>query len=274
MMRLSNALNHRNFRTWVGVAGLFALGAMGESAASNLDVVHWINDSAQNVVTELNAGRSFVTNFKGINDVTVTQSFGSVRSLYTDTFTASPGNNPNYLTSFVGNTAKGTGNGSIGALTLLESSFSENTLQFDFNIPLTYGDRIILADIDFGELIQIQAFTFNGSNYVPVSLSLWPEQNFTGMTGVLPDSSWASWNSSNGQFTAGTSSGLTEPLNILTPDQSISRVIFSKLNTTAAASTEIQFVANVPEPSTLLLGGIGGLAWAFGRRSHFSSKPR
>jgi hypothetical protein len=264
-----NLIRNKKLVGFTCFASLLAIGAFDESAASTISAVHWINSSGKNAVTELNAGRVFVTDFKGSNDLTVTESFGGVNSIYTDTFTGSPGNNPAYLSNFLGSSTNGTGNGNPGALSFLESCFCANTLQFDFSQPLTAGDRIVIADIDFNEKIQISAFSLVGADYVPVSLAGWLEQSFTGMTGTLPNSTWASWNASNGLFTAGSASNLNEPLNVLVPDQAISRVVFSKFNTPSPASTEIQFIANagiLPEPSTILLGGIGGLAWAFGRR--------
>jgi hypothetical protein len=264
----------KNLIGLISFTSLLIIGAIGESSADTISVAQWVNSSGNNALTELNAGRAFVTNFKGSNDLTVTESVGQVNSIYTDTFTSSPGNNPAYLSSFVGNSANGTGNGNPGAVSLLESCFCTNTLQFDFSKPLTTNDKIMLADIDFSEQIQITAYSLSGSVYTQVSLNGWLMQDFTGMTGTLPNSTWASWNSSNGIFTAGTTSNLNEPLNFLTPDQNISRLVFSKLSTSSSASTEIQFITYsnaLPEPPTILLVIIGGLAWTVGRRRNAMS---
>ena len=237
----------------IGIVGLFVCGMVGESSASVI-AANWINSASKSAVTELNAGRTFVTNFKGADDLTVTQTVGNVNSMYTDHFLSSPGNNPSYLTGYVGTASLGSGDGAIGGLTSLESDFHQSTLFFDFSKPLTSSDKIVIADIDFSEQIQIKAFSLVGSTYVPVSLTGWTEQKFTGMTGVVPNSTWATWDSATGIFTAGISTNLVEPLNVLTPDQNIDRVEFIKFYEAVGASTEIQFLTDtVPEPSTYAL---------------------
>jgi len=71
-------------------------------------------------------------------------------SLYSDVFGgATPGNNPAYLTNFVGVTNNGTGDGIAGDFEDLNmTSDSTGTLQFDFLSPLTPQDRILLIDVD------------------------------------------------------------------------------------------------------------------------------
>lgn len=227
---------------------------------ANVTVAHWINDSNQNAVTVLNAGSTFITDFKGINDLSITESSGQLRSIYTDNYAGTtPANNPDYLTGFQGNSAQGTGDGTLGHLSLLESSYNgPNSLQFDFSNPLTPADKIVIADIDYSEQIKITAYHWTGSSYVLLPLTDWTEQNFSGQTGITPNATWAAWDASLGLFTANTSNNLNEPLNVLTPSENVDRLVFTKLNTSLAASTEIQFVSgvsSVPLPASFWLLG-------------------
>src|SRR5213075_1960515 len=75
--------------------------------------VHAINDAGQHVDTALNNSQLFVTDFRGVNDVTITAT-GHVPSATVDSFPASPGNNPAYLSNFIGSPATGTGDGTLG----------------------------------------------------------------------------------------------------------------------------------------------------------------
>ena len=240
---------------------------LAEKSSASMVVANWVNSDAKNAVTELNAGRVFVTNFKGTNDLTVTQTQGFVSSIYNDRFYSSPGNNPSYLTTYVGSAAKGTGNGSTGVLSLLESSWNPSSLRFDFSTPLNVFDKIVIADIDAAEQFQIRAYSLVGTSYVPLSLTGWTEQKFTGMTGTMPNSNWANWDPATGIFTSTYNNTLNEPLNVLTPDQKVSRLEITRLSSPPIGGTaEFQFVSEVspvPEPSTYALFslGLGGLAF-------------
>jgi len=120
-------------------------------------------------------------------------------------------------------------------------------LQFDFSQPLTPQDRILDIDTDGPEEYLLQAYVFNGSSYVQVSMAGWTAQDFSGTTGVMPDSRWPVWNPGTGILASGTSEDLNEELFVLTPDQNISRLVVSKQNTGAVNwSTGITFVSIIP----------------------------
>jgi hypothetical protein len=212
--------------------------------AQNFAAVHWVNDAGQRGDTVLNTNGIFTTDYKAHNDVTVTPiSAGSV-VLYTDVFGgASPGNNPGYITNFTGVVTNGTGDGTAGDIEDLEMTYSATgTLQFDFATPLTPQDRILLIDVDYNEQYLVQAYAFNGTSYVQVSLAGWNYQNFSGTTGMTPDSTWPVWNPTTGTLTSGSSANLNEELSVLTPNQNIDRLVIIKQSGNGY-STDITFLS-------------------------------
>ena len=212
--------------------------------APNLPVAHWINDAGQDAATVLNTNGVFVTDFKTHNDLTVTRLTADAVSLYTDAFGgATPGNNPAYLTNFVGVTNNGTGDGIAGDIEdLVLSDDSTATFQFDFLHPLTPQDRILLVDVDGAEQYLLQAYVINGSATNQVSFVGWPVNDYSGMTGTTPNASWPVWNPAAGTLTSGSSVNLNEELFVLTPAQNINRLVVSK-QSGANWGTAITFVS-------------------------------
>jgi hypothetical protein len=211
--------------------------------------IRWINEANQSAATVLNGGSVFTTTYRTSNDVSVTLLSGSTSGTYIDVYGgATPGNNPDYLRDFVGSTTEGTGDGQAGHhLFLTMSSASTGAIQFDFAQPLNSSDRILFSDVDYFEQYSLQAFAPGGA---ALDFSGWTYEAFSGQTGVLPDSRWPTWDPVNRLLTAGTST-LNEEVVVFTPDQSVSRLIITKL-TGAGFSTGIQ-VTTVPEASSLTL---------------------
>ena len=214
----------------------------------NLPVIHWINRSGQRADTVLNSGTLFVTDYKGSNDVTITRLTGSLNSIYSETYGGpTPGNNPSYVTNFIGVATNGTGDGTAGKMSLLETTLAavDCSFQFDFVIPLTPKDHFLLSDVDAGEKYSLQAYLKAGSTYQLVSLTNWTCQFCSGQTGLLPNGSWPIWDAANGTLTASSSAGLNEPLVILTPDRTIDRVVLNKLPV-GSGSLALQFLEEPP----------------------------
>jgi len=187
----------------------------------------------------------FVTDFKGHNDLTVTRlTADPVTSIYTDAFGgSSPGNNPAYLTNFVGATNNGTGDGKRGDFHNLEmTTNSTGTLRFDFSVPLTSQDRILLTDTDMKEQYSLEASFINGSISNYVSFVGWPAGYFSGQTGINPNANWPIWNPATGILVSGYLVNLNEELFILTPAQEINRLVISK-QSGSTATTEINFIS-------------------------------
>lgn len=208
---------------------VLTLGFSNVVQAHNSPVAHWINDAGLDAATVLNTNGVFVTDFKTHNDLTVTRLTADAVSLYTDVFGgATPGNNPAYLTNFVGVINNGTGDGIAGDIEDLDmTSDSTGTLQFDFLFPLTPQDRILLVDVDGSEAYLLQAYAINGSASNQVSFVGWPTNDYSGTTGIIPDASWPVWNPAAGTL-SGTSGNLDEELFVLTPAQNINRLVISK----------------------------------------------
>jgi len=227
-------------------------------------VIHWINDLGQDGRAVLSAGSNFITSFKGTNDVTVKLLSGSVNSIFQEVFSVGGTNinNPAFLTNFVGLAANGTGDGNPSRLKCLETALSGSVLlEFDFAIPLTSADRLVIADVDTGEEYGILA-SFQGSSLFP---SNWVYTAYSGGTTQLPDSSWPVWDSNQGTLTAATTGNLFEPLSVLAPKLSMDRVVISRFNQ-GSGSIALQFI-NVATPSgspALKIQSVGGnavLSW-------------
>jgi hypothetical protein len=237
-----------NFVGRVVVVGFVCLTLRDALAAS--PVIHWRNDSSTWVDTALTNTGTFTTTFRAPNDVTVTLLSGSTAAPYNATYGgATPGNNPAYLTTFVGSSSNGTGDGAVGHMQLFQTTGSASgSVQFDFAQPLTAASRLLFSDVDSTEQYQLQGYTLVGATYTPVSLAGWTHELFSGSTGVAPDSRWPTWDGVAGTLTA-TSSALAEDLSVLRVDQPIARLIISKTGG-AGASTGFQ-VVEVPEPASL-----------------------
>jgi hypothetical protein len=224
-------IQHRqHLKRWVLVA-FVVVSAIDRAKTFGSDaVVHWINSAAQNGVTVLSSGNVFTTDFKGANDVQISLLSGSISSLFLENFGgATPGNNPSWVTSFIGNTVQGTGDGIAGNWQMLLPPTSGVVLQFDFAIPLTPADRMMIADVDNTETHRIEAFTRVGNTFTPVSVSGWTHQAFSGQSGITPDARWATWNGVDGTLN-GSGNSLNEPLDVLIPNQSVDRVVFTKFS--------------------------------------------
>ena len=214
----------------------------------------------------LSNGSNFITSFKATNDVQVALITGSVGSLFQEAFAGlgPNNNNPAFITNFIGVTANGTGNGSFGRIECFQSSSSSMALQFDFAVPLTSSDRILIVDADLSEKYGVQAY-FAGQ---PLDLSGWSYAGYSGEESRLPDATWPVWsvNTTQGTLTA-SSSGLSEPLSVLAPNQSVDRVIITRF-AQGSGSICIQFMnltASAAGPPVLQIQSLGGkavLSWS------------
>jgi hypothetical protein len=237
----------------VSAAVLAAVLALADPAsAQTVRAVHWINRANRGVLAALSApGSEFVTDFKGTNDVTLTLVAGGIHSVYAETYgNPQPGNNPAYVTNFVGNPAWDTGDGTPGHLGLLETHLTSTvaTYRFDFRIPLTPLDHLLVSDVDNGESYTLEAYVLRAGNYVKADLAGWGHGNFSGQTGQVPDAGWPAWDPAKGTLAAASGAPRNEPLVILTPDQTIDRVMITKA-AVGNGSAAFQFVAEPPGPT-------------------------
>jgi hypothetical protein len=217
------------------------------SFGQTLQVIHLINNAGSNALTSLNAGSNFITSFKGSNDVVITPVKGPLNSLLLESLGSShAANNPLYATTFAGSTSLGTGDGIVGDIKTFETALGavSNVFRFDFSVPLTSLDHVLLFDVESGEKYGLQAFVLRSGVYQQVSMTNWAHENYAGQTGVAPDATWAIWDSTNGLLTAATTAGQSEPLVVLTPDQPIDRVVFSRYEL-PGGSASIQFLAEL-----------------------------
>jgi hypothetical protein len=256
-------------------AGLLAAAVFGASQAQGGEVIQLVNGANQVAADTLNASGVFTTSFKGSNDVTITKLSGTMDPSVLDNFpaTSAISNNPSYISSFIGSAANGTGDGTAGTFNLLQEQAGVS-LQFDFSVALTEGDRIFVGDVDTSEIYSITAYSLSNGVYTAVSLASWTNQAFTGEAGELPNSQWATWNptgggATTGTFTSNTNGGtLTEPLDVLTPAGSISRVVITE--NAGPGTPALQFYSpgavssGVPEPASwaLIILGLGGVSAA------------
>lgn len=259
----------RTLATGVVIAAMSASYNHPSAYAGGVSAVHLVNDSHQDAVKVLNGGGTFVTDFKGTNDVSISLLAGTLQGYEDGTFGGpKPGNNPGYLQTYLGSPATGTGSGALGDLLELETKapavgVAPTSIQFDFSKPLTSLDSILIQDVDTSEQYQILAYQKTAGGYVQVSELGWTHVPLTGQTGILPNSSWPIWDPSNGTLTANTSGGLPDNLDMLIADQPIDRIIFRSTRTTQGFTAQIQFItplsnSAVPEPTSLVLTACGG----------------
>jgi hypothetical protein len=130
---------------------------------------------------------------------------------------------------------------------MLEPSSTAGSFQFDFSNPLGPGDRMMIADVDQSEKYQIVAYKLVGGNYQAVSVAGWTHFAYSGETGITPDSRWATWNPADGTLTS-SGSALSEPLDVLAPDQNIDRVVFVNFGG-GGGTPAVQFAANISQIS-------------------------
>jgi hypothetical protein len=216
--------------------------------APSIPSIHLINGAGQSLTGAFAAGQPFVTDFRGTDDVTVTPVGGQLAARFNSFYTPA-GNNPAFLTGFIGPAANGTGNGTAGTLATSELSAIGNAgVQYDFAQPLTSADRFLVEDVDLTEQYLIRAFVRSGANYVQVPLTGWVHQALTGGTGVQPDSRWPTWDPAAGTLTGTNSGNLSEPVDAFTPDQPIDRVVFTRMPGGGPGTPTLQVV----EPSIVL----------------------
>jgi hypothetical protein len=259
-------------------------GVFGSAPSEAGRVVELINSSGENASDELNSTGTFVTSFLGTNDVTITLLSGTMDANYVDTYppASADSNNPSYISSFVGSTKKGTGDGSAGAFDLLQETAGAS-LEFDFSDPLTAKDHFIVADVDTNEEYSMKAYTLSGGVYTLVSLTKWTLNAYTGETGELPNSEWATWDPTGGGKYTGTftsnadGANMDEPLDVLTPNRAIYRIVFAEVSgngtpglqfygTLPKGTAALPFApAAAPEPSTWAMALLGFVGLGFAR---------
>jgi hypothetical protein len=290
IMRTARNTISRRIRRCLIAAAVLGPSVFASAPSEAGRVVQLINSSGENAATTLNSDGSFVTSFLGTNDVTITLLSGSMDANYVDTYppASANSNNPSYISSFVGSTKRGTGDGSAGAFDLLQETAGAS-LQFDFSSPLMPRDHFLIADVDTNEEYSMKAYTLSGGVYTLVSLTKWTLNAYTGETGELPNSEWATWDPTGGgkftgTFTSNADGGnLDEPLDVLTPNRAIYRIVFTEVS--GEGTPALQFYGTppqgsgtaglpfyapaAPEPATwaMLLLGFAGLGFAGYRTS-------
>jgi hypothetical protein len=276
-------ISRRTVRCLIAAA-LLGASVFASAPAEAGRVVQLINSSGENAATTLNSTGTFVTSFLGTNDVTLTLLSGSMDANYVDTYppASADSNNPSYISSFVGSTKKGTGDGSAGAFDLLQESAGAS-LQIDFSDPLLPRDHFLVADVDTTEEYSVKAYTLSGGVYKLVSLTKWTLGAYTGQTGELPNSEWPTWDPTGGGKFTGTltsnadGANLDEPLDVLTPNRAIYRIVFTEISgngtpglqfygTLPKSTAALSFApAAAPEPSTWAMALIGFVGLGFAR---------
>ena len=224
--------------------------------AQSIPAIHLANSSGIYASDALNSAHTFTTSFEGVNDVTITANDVPLPGIWTDNYSSTgpggAGDNPSYITGFVGNPAKGTGNGEPGVFEELQT-YNQCALTFNFSIPLDTTNRIMISDIDNGESYSVLAF----SGTTPLPLTGWKNQMFSGETGANASALWASWKPTGGgpytgTFTANTPGALSEPLDILTPaaGQSVTKIIFTQTSGSNAGDTASLQILKAPVADT------------------------
>ncbi len=190
--------------------------------------------------------------------------------MVTDTYppASASNNNPSYISGFVGSPLppsgqeqagqelQGTGDGPPGSMDLLTTSTGDK-FQINFAIPIGPSSRIVFADMDGAETMTLTAF----DGTTPVSLSNWTESAYTGQTGILPPpagtAGWAKWavsgtNDTTGTLTSEQNDALNEPLNVLTPGQTV-----TELQISDAGGGVIRYQILSPGSSLTAVSGTG-----------------
>ena len=221
---------------WAGILGVW-LAAFVSPAQSNSPAIHLVNGSGQEMTVVLNGGSLFTTDFKGVNDVTVTKLAGIADPAFLDKFGGVYAtNNPDFIVQFTGAKNTGTGDGVGGDILDMQTS-GGLVLQFDFARRFTPGDRLFLVDVDNDERYQVQAYARSGTGYTRVSVAGWSVRNYAGQTQKAPDASWPVWNPTNGVL-ASQGGGFNSEIVALAPDQPVDRVVVSQVASGSPGSTD------------------------------------
>lgn len=246
--------------------GTFSVAAGFSTAlfAQNIPVVHWINESGVRGDKVLSTNGVFVTDFKGRNDCKVTPIGTHTVNIDTNVFGgSSPGNNPWYITGFVGASTNGTGDGIAGdTCDLNMTTDTTSTLQFDFQLGLGPQDRLLLIDVDGAEQYQVQAYVLSGGTYSAASVAGWTVVNYSGSTGAFPNANWPAWNPTTGTLVSQDPGGLNQEIVALTPNQRVDRVVVSKLTGGSGQSSDVNFESLALPLSIRTAGTNVVLTWA------------
>ncbi len=235
-------LVHCKIYPWlICVGGLAIQPLTAFSQVPSIPVIHLVNQANQDLYDALTAKTTFVTDFKGSNDVTITRLAGSVGQDFVDSFGGAYSHgNPAYLTNFLGTLTNGTGDDIVGDIECIQTDADHfPSLQFDFALGFTPNDRLLVIDCDNSEQYRIQAYVKSGNTYNPVSPTNWGVSDYEGSTQDPNLGSFPVWSPSTGSLT-GSGDALNEPLTIFTPNQTVDRVVVTQTATTGTA--DIQFV--------------------------------
>ena len=103
----------------------------------------------------------------------------------------------------------------------------------------------------------MKAYTLSGGVYTLVSLTKWTLNAYTGETGELPNSEWATWDPTGGGKYTGTftsnadGANMDEPLDVLTPNRAIYRIIFTEASG-SDGTPALQFYGTLPKGAAAL----------------------
>ena len=111
----------------------------------------------------------------------------------------------------------------------------------------------MFTDLDGAEQYLLQAYFISGSVSNQVSFAGWSGASYSGYMGIVPDSRWPIWDPATGTLVSGTAEDLNWDLFVLTPGQSINRLVITKLSGTDWA-TFIDFVS-LQNPIEILKSG-------------------
>jgi len=205
-------------------------------------------------------GSTFTTDFMGVNDFTIRldSSVGKTSEIWVNSGYGTAGN-PSWLPS------------TVDYFIPRYPGSAQYTITFDMS--LMSGDVMLLTDYDIGKTGRVQAFDA-GNN--AVNLSDWTFTNYRGLAAVPIATTWtlSSGNTTGSIGPAGVD--VWEPLSVIqigsTP---VSKIVYSMSDT--HGSTGFTFgwapetrAAPIPEPSTMLLLGIG-LVGVVGARKKLAS---
>lgn len=134
------------------------------------------------------------------------------------------------------------------------------TVSGTFTNPLPITGFLVFTDVEYGEQISIKAY--NGDSLIPFGDLTFTKWNGGSTSGTSVNTTWNTGAGLSGILVSGTPYGFSNPVVTLQSAQPISSFDYTIDMGSAINSLGFNFTVPVPEPATVTLAGVAGIAAA------------